>query len=288
MISLFQSFRVSKFRILPLTGLCSLLLAVTSCKYTDTDNTTPADSLNAATQEENNATTCIATTTQQAHTLSKGTIQSVVDVAVYCPLSEQVVQLYVSEGSHINKGQTILALNDENLRNQLVQAQNEFEQANFQYEEILVGMGYKQEEFDKVPANVTKLAKVKSGYNIRQANLQQAQEQYDKRFIKAPVSGTVSDISVHKYDIPQNTAPLCRIFDAQHLKVVFNILESEREKIAIGNKVSVSTIAFSHQYHVATINLISSKVDENGMIKVEALIQDNENLIPGMTALVNL
>lgn len=223
-----------------------------------------------------------------ASTVSKGIVESVSDVAVYCQMQEQVVKLNVKEGVHVKKDDVLMLLNEENLHNNLVQARNQFEQASYQFEEILVGLGYKQEEFGSVPEYMVKMAKVKSGYNIMEESLRQAENQYEKRKVLAPVSGTVTDVKIHQYDLPQSTAPVCRIFDPDKLKVVFNILESEMSRISIGNAVSVTTVAYPEETHVAKVSLISPKIDDKGMIKIEAVLEDSHNLIPGMTALVDL
>lgn len=221
-------------------------------------------------------------------TVSKGHIESVTDISVYCQLQEQIVKLNIKDGMKVSKGQTLIVLEEEKLLSQLVQARNQFEQANFMYEEILVGQGYKKNEFSKVPEYVNRMAKVKSGYNTNEESLRQAEINYAKRNVLAPVSGTVSDVAVHQYDLPQYSTPICHIFDAEHLKVVFNILESERSRISIGHTVQVTTVAYVNEHHSATVNLISPKVDSNGMIKIEAVISDHENLMPGMTAFVDL
>lgn len=223
-----------------------------------------------------------------ARTVSKGRIESVTDIAVYSQMQEQIVRLNIKDGSIVRKGDIIVELNDENLMNQLVQARNAFEQAEHMYQEILVGQGYNIEEMDKVPENVSKISKVKSSYNTSETSLKQAERNYAKRNVKAPVSGIVTDVSVHQFDLPQSTAPLCRIFDPHNMKVVFNILENERGRIEIGSEVSVITVAYANEIHSATVNLISPRVDENGMIRIEAKLKDCNNLIPGMTAFVNL
>ena len=221
-------------------------------------------------------------------TVSKGKIESVTNIAVYSQVQEQIVKLNIKDGYRVKKGDVIIVLDDERLMNQLVQARNNFEQAQFLFEEILVGQGYKKDELDQVPEYVQTMAKVKSGYNISEASLRQAERNYARREITAPVSGTVTDLAVHQYDLPQSTTPLCRLFDSGHLKVVFNILENERSRIEVGNKVTVTTVAYVNENHIATVTLISPKVDENGMIKIEAEILDSHNLMPGMTAFVDL
>lgn len=223
-----------------------------------------------------------------SRTVSKGKIESVTDIAVYSQMHEQIVKLNIKDGYSVRKGDVIVELDDENLMNQLVQARNAFEQAKYMYEEILVGQGYNIDEMEKVPEYVMKISKVKSGYNTCEASLEQAERNYAKRHVKAPLSGRVTDVSVHQFDLPQSTAPLCHIFDPGNMKVVFNILENERGRIEIGAEVSVTTVAYANETHTATVNLISPKVDDNGMIRIEARLHDCNNLIPGMTAFVNL
>ena len=228
------------------------------------------------------------TPANNTRTVSKGKIESVTDIAVYSQMQEQIVKLNIKDGNTVRKDDVIVELDDENLMNQVVQARNSFEQAEYMLEEILVGQGYNIDEKEKVPEYVMRISKVKSGYNISEAALRQAERNYAKRNVKAPVSGTVTDVSVHQFDLPQRTTPLCRIFDPANMKVVFNILENERGRIGIGAKVSVTTVAYTNEVHTATVNLISPRVDENGMIRIEAKLEDCRNLVPGMTAFVNL
>ena len=221
--------------------------------------------------------------------VSKGIIKSMKDVSVYCNLlNEQVLRVNMKEGVQVHAGQVLVEQDEEELRTQLVQARNEFEQAKFQYEEILVGQGYKREHFNQVPENVIRQARVKSGYNIKEVSVQYAQRQLEKCQVKAPISGVVTNVKIYQYDKPQSSTPICHIIDIEHLKVVFYILGSERQRISIGHKVSITTIAYNKEFHLGTVSMISPEVDENGMIKIEAVIEDSVKLMPGMTAFVNI
>lgn len=230
----------------------------------------------------------VAVPSGNSKTVSKGKIESATDLAVYSQMQEQIVKLNIKDGYNVKKGDVIVELDDERLMNQLVQARNSFEQAEYMFQEILVGQGYNIDDMDKVPEYVLRISKVKSSYNTSEAALRQAERNYEKRLVTALVSGIVTDVAVHQYDLPQSTTPLCRIFDPHNMKVVFNILENERGRIEMGSEVSVTTVAYSNEVHRATVNLISPRVDENGMIRIEAKLKDCHNLVPGMTAFVNL
>lgn len=270
---------------------CVICIALASCGLhtnVESDETTLQERIVPAPETDRVEGDVIASRADNSSTVSKGRIESVTDVAVYSQIQEQIVRLNIKDGSIVRKGDVIVELNDENLMTQLVQARNAFEQAKYMYEEILVGQGYNIDEMDKVPEYVSKISKVKSGYNTNEASLSQAERNYAKRNVMAPVSGTVTDVSVHQFDLPQSSAPLCRIFDPYNMKVVFNILENERGRIEIGSEVSVTTVAYANEVHKAIVNIISPRVDENGMIRIEARLKDCKNLTPGMTAFVNL
>lgn len=221
-------------------------------------------------------------------TVSKGNIESLHNIPVYCQLEQLVTEKRLKEGMHVEKGQTLLVLDDEDLRTALTQARNELEQAQYLYDETLIGQGYKRNEFDNVPENVKATARVKSGYNICKENLEHAQRQYAKRIVSAPVSGTVTEVNIQQYDMSKRGEPICRILDTEHTKVVFHILETELQRVTIGTKVRVRTIAFSKDIHTATVSVISPVVNQNGMVRIEAIMDDCKNLMPGMTAFVNI
>lgn len=237
-------------------------------------------------QTTTSQTTSTTSSPTSSKTVSKGVIGSVTDVTVYGELSEQVMQQLVKEGDDVKQGQTLLVLNDENLRTQVIQAENQMEQAEFRYQEILVGQGYKLDALDKVPENIRNLALMKSGYNAQKESLEQAHRQYEKRVIKAPVSGTVIQFEVHQYDRLQGGAAVCHIIDKEHLKVKFSILETELSRLTLGTEVKVTAIAYPEVSHKATVTKISPVVEENGMVKMEARLEDADKLMPGMTALV--
>lgn len=219
---------------------------------------------------------------------SKGIIKSCMDVPVYTKLSAQIIQLHIKEGMEVRKGQVLVQLDQEDIRSKIIQASTEFEQAKYKFDEILIGQGYNKAEMSKIPSNIILMAKIKSGYNISEQQYNVAQKQLAKTVVTAPISGIVSVVEVKPYDLPANGQLICRILDNKHLKVVFSILENEIQKISIGHIIEVTTISYAQETHKAKITSISPIVDKDGMIKIEAELSDNKNLLPGMTAIINM
>ena len=218
---------------------------------------------------------------------SKGVIESTTNIPIYCKSREIVVECNLKEGEKIRRGQLLIEQDDRELRTKIKQAENQFEQVKTQYEETLIGQGYKRADFPTVPEHVKKIARVKTGYDIQELALTTAREELQETRVTAPVSGTVTEVDIHKYDIP-DSKPICRIIDVENLKVSFSILESEMNKVQMGDTVQVTTVAYNQEVHQAVITLISPIVTEDGMVKMEAKLEDNYHLMPGMTALVSL
>lgn len=218
--------------------------------------------------------------------VSKGVIKSVTDIALYAELQQKVVETKLQEGRRVAKGEVLLRLKDEEVRQQIQKAQYDLEQSRFRYAEILIGQGYRRSEFADVPKTIRDQAKIQCNMEAAELNLEIARKQMEKTIVKAPCSGVVTKVKVHQFDMPSNE-PVCHILDPDHLMVEFFILEAELRKISKASTVSVTSVTYPNEHHVAKVTSISAMVDENGMVKIEARLSDARNLLPGMTAIVN-
>lgn len=223
---------------------------------------------------------------KQDQLVSKGVIKSVTDIAIYTELQKKIVESNLKEGKLVQKGQVLVKQDDEEIRTDIEKARNEFEQAQYNYMEILIGQGYKRDDFDQAPQTVKDQAMIKCNYQAAKLNLEIAEKQLEKTVIKAPCNGAMSQVKVHQFDMPSGD-PICHIVDTENLKVEFHILETELRKLSNGSVVNVVSVAYPDEPHEATVSSISVIVDENGMVQVEALLKDPTHLMPGMTAIVN-
>ena len=85
---------------------------------------------------------------------SKGTIESVSDVAVTSRINEQIVMLGVEMGQRVRKGQVVARLDRTATEDKIVKGRAELERAEYQYQNILMGQGYKRGAFDQAPENI--------------------------------------------------------------------------------------------------------------------------------------
>lgn len=224
----------------------------------------------------------------QSVLVSKGVIRSANEVKVFSRIEGQLKDVKLLEGRVVRKGEVLFNLDDWELAAKVQISQTAYDQANFRMTEILLGQGYKREKLDEVPENIKEYARIKSGLNSCASELEYSRERLKRAVITAPVSGVVTLIKALPYSFVKPGETLCTIVDPSDLIVRFSILETELRKFSVGTTVEVRSIAYSEMLHLATVRSIGTVVDESGMVEIEAVLSDSENLLPGMTAMVNL
>ena len=222
-------------------------------------------------------------------TASKGKIEAVREIPVFSRLAEQIVMFGIEKtGQHVKKGQVVARLSDAALREKILHSRAKLEKAEFQYQAILMGQGYKHDHLDAAPEKIKQLARINSGYNEAKAELHELEHQLSYCVITAPVSGAVSQIKNTLYGAALPGEALFYIVDTEHLKVSFDVLENELAKYQMGAILSVSTVAYPAELHTATVSAISPVIDGNGMVHIEATLAPHPHLMPGMTAFITI
>ena len=217
---------------------------------------------------------------------SKGTIEAVTEVPVYSRISEQIVAFDMKLGQRVKKGQVVARLSQAVLNDRIARNKAELEKAEYQYQAILMGQGYKRAELENAPEEIKRQARINSGYNTALASLRQLEHELTYCTITAPVSGAVSRLEATLYSAATPGVPLFYIVDTDHLKVCFDVLENELHKFQAGTRIRVISVAYPSEVHEAAVSAISPVVEKNGMVHLEATLQPHPHLMPGMTAIV--
>ena len=218
----------------------------------------------------------------------KGTIMSVSEVAVTSRINEQIVMLGVEMGQRVHKGQVVARLDRTATEDKIVKGRAELERAEYQYQNILMGQGYKRGAFDQAPENIRELARINSGYNTAKAALRQLEHQLTYCTIQAPITGMVTQLDATLYSTAVPGVTLFRIVDTEHLKVSFDILENELRRFEKGTVITVTPISYADDRHQASITAVSPVVEKSGMVHLEATLTPHPRLMPGMSAIVTL
>ena len=267
--------------------LTAILLALTACHSGQKNGPVGGDEAVATTEQPADSVS-LQIDAVPVDFFSKGTIESVSEVAVTSRINAQIVMLGVEMGQRVQKGQVVARLDRTATEDKIVKGRAELERAEYQYQNILMGQGYKRGAFDQAPENIREMARINSGYNTAKAALRQLEHELSYCTIQAPISGVVTQLNAVLYGAAVPGETLFRIVDTDHLKVCFDILENELQRFEKGTVITFAPVSYPDDRHYATITAISPMVEKNGVIHLEAALEPHPHLMPGMSAIILL
>lgn len=218
--------------------------------------------------------------------VSNGRLAARERVDVNFQSSGVIAEIYVKNGQHVAKGQKIASLDAYRLKNQLEKDRNSVASARLEMQDIIIGQGYDPEHLDLVPADVLRLARLKSGLEQAELALNATRRDLDDATLTAPISGTIANLTTKPHNLTSSD-PICRIINDGGMDVQFSVMESELPMVKTGDVVAVTPFSggATRQGRVAEINPM---VDENGMVKVWASVAGGKGLIDGMNVRVRV
>ena len=207
---------------------------------------------------------------------------------LYFRSQELIAHVYVKNGARVGKGQKIADLEVFALNSQLRQAEISLEQAKLELQDILIGQGYAPDHLDKVPADMMKLAKVKSGYEQADLQKENALREMENATLVAPFDGVIANLTAKPHHMASSSEPFCRIIQTSNMEVEFQVLENELHLIKMGQKVEIVPQATTVGLQQGEICSMNPLVNEKGLIQVRARVKGNVGLMEGMNVTVRI
>ncbi|MEY8687450.1 efflux RND transporter periplasmic adaptor subunit [Bacteroides sp. AN502(2024)] len=201
--------------------------------------------------------------------------------------SEVIAHIYVKNGDRVHKGQKLAELDRFRLEQKLSQSEDALLRAELEMKDVLIGQGYSVDDFSNVPADIMKIAKVKSGYDQSKSQYELAKRETEHATLVAPFDGVVANLFSKPYN-PANTSEVfCTILDTRGMEAEFTVLENELAFIKKGDKVMVLPYAGGDSFE-GSVSEINPLVDTNGMVKVKADVNGEGRLFSGMNVRVSV
>lgn len=193
-----------------------------------------------------------------------------------------VKAVLVKNGQRVRKGQWIAELDGFKLDNALEQAERHLEQARLEMKDVIISQGYDPDKPAMIPADVTKLAEVKSGFSLYNSQLDAARHELGMCVVAAPFDGVVANLSLQPFALSQPGQPFCRIVDMSDMEVVFSVMERDLGIVGIGTEVMVRAFAVDGDVFAGRVTEINPIVDASGTVTVKAGIDGDLKLFDGM------
>lgn len=262
-----------------------------------------------------------------------GKIQPEVEVALSSEVSGEIIELPIKEGETVEKGDLLVKINPDliqaavsqsqaglqNVRAQLAQAEASKMNAQLTYErnKTLFEKGViSKSEWDKSVTDFDMAkANVKAAYYSVQsaaANVKQSVDNLSRTTIYAPMSGTISKLSVELGERVVGTAQMAgteivRVANLQKMEVEVDVNENDIVKVSVGDSTMVEVDAYLKREFKGVVSAIANSAENaltadqvtNFKVKVSILPESYKDLTegkpesyspfrPGMTATVDI
>ena len=196
-----------------------------------------------------------------------------------------IEKLLVQEGKHVKKGQLLAVIDNNEQALALEKAKISLKERQLEFESQLLASGGRGDSAQM--ATVRDNIAYVSGLRAAELEYRQAEMLYNNTFIKAPITGQLSDVQVNKGATVANGDKLCAIFSVNNLLVQTEILESVVGRVEIGQQAVIQPLALDHVFDAA-VQTINPRVDKNGTVRLGLKVSNSTGLLPGMHVAVTI
>lgn len=270
--------------IIPILSIFLLLCA--NCKHENAKDQTPVDKLQSVPNRNPVKIIVLKPSTFQKELISNGKLVALHKSVLKFKAGEELAILNMNNGDRVEKGQVIAKLDQEKFLQTLQQAELQLAKAELELRDILIGQGYQWEDSTRIPSGILEMARLRSGYTSALYNKQNANTDLQNTVLRAPFTGIVANISHKIYEQVNTSSEFCTLIDNSAYEVEFEVLETEISEISLNKTVKVIPFVHEDEVYQGFINEINPVVDENGLIRIKALVKNTQGLMEGMNVKV--
>lgn len=211
-----------------------------------------------------------------------GSIEANEEVRIISEVSGIIKGIYFNEGSNVRRGQTLVKIDDSELRAQLAQAitrQNLAAENERRARILLQKEAISREEYDIASAD----------FRTSKAQTQLIRAQIAKTVVKAPFSGRIGLRSVSAGEYVTPTMPITNLVSINPVKITFSVPEKYSGQVKAGTIINFS-VAGSTQMYTARVYAIEPRIEAATRTLQLRARADNPSgsLIPGSFANISL
>lgn len=204
-------------------------------------------------------------------------------IQLIAPSSEFLVELNVSEGKKVAKGEVIARLNNVQQRARVAELESVLLEQSRQLERLknlATTQATAQSMLDEQTTRV----------NSTRAQLDIAKQQLSDMTIRAPFAGHLGLRRVSQGAYVTSGTEITTLDDMQQLRVEFSVAERYLAEVAVGMPFNVTNVAYGNIPFSGSVTAIDTRLDPvTRSVTVHGIIQnDNLQLRPGMLLNVRL
>ncbi len=200
-------------------------------------------------------------------------------------MSENLEKLYVKNGDHVKKGQTLAVLKTFTYQQAHTKAKISLKKAELEFQDKLVGRGYDTFNKDSIPTEEYEMLAIRSGYKDALHELQNAEFNLKATKLIAPFNGKIATIKSKQHEQISASTEVMTLINDTVFEVEFYSIESEVTEIAVNGQIQIEPFALKKSYQ-GIITTINPQVEKDGTILVKAKVKNDGKLIEGMNVKV--
>jgi len=239
---------------------------------------------------------------------ASGKIQPKIDVNISANVSGRILFLGAEEGDIVSKGQLLVKIEDENYKAQLDQTQYSLRSAEAQLEEAQSKLKRVRELYKsklssdaELEASVATLKNLTAQVDMAKANVDQAQDSYDKTRLYSPIEGTVTSLSKEVGEMAIGATfsedVIMVVSKLDQMEVDVEVNENDVVLVALGDDVEIEVFAMPDTSFKGVVTEIAHSGVVQGSGTAEEVTNFNvtvsvteyvKELRPGMSATVEI
>jgi len=261
---------------------CLLVFSIYSCNSSSATTDATAEKVDSKSMVNEVKTFNLKASVFSEELISNGKIKAQNKCDLYFERALIIEKLFMKNGEQVKKGDLLAVLENADLKLQQSLAEQDFEKAKLELENILIGQGYAIKDSIEISQKVFRIAKLKSGYLNAKNNLQSAKLNVQSSFIYAPFSGVLANMESRVFDKANLSKSFCTLISNKVFRAEFTLMESELIKAKLGQTVRLIPFNGKKTYS-GTVSGINPTIDDFGLVKLSASIPNTDGqLIDGM------
>jgi membrane fusion protein, multidrug efflux system len=203
------------------------------------------------------------------------------DVRVAADAAGRVEWIGPKEGQSVREGDLIAKIDVAALKAGLDRAEAALKLAEDLYQR-------RHKLFEKNIINQEELDKSETERTLARANFRQMQIEYERGFLKAPLTGMVNQLFLDEGEFVDKGKPFVDLVNVDRIKINVNVPELDVRYLKVGQKTMVRVDAFPDRELMGVVDFVAYKADPATKTFHVKVIVDNANheVRPGMIARV--
>ena len=235
------------------------------------------------------ATYKVVAQTMPATTEAVGTVQAEQIAAVTSRVMANITEMRASAGQRVAKGQTLVVLDDRDLRHRVEQAQEAVRSAEATLAQAQ--SDYKRDKplFDQQVITTYDFEHTQTSLKTAEANLhrlQQAERETEVNLsyaiIRSPFAGVVVDKLANLGDMAAPGKPLLTMYEQGLLWLEANVPEDPMGHIHLNELLTFRIDALSREMRGRVVEIVPSSDPSSRTVVVRVHLNESKDILPGM------